>query len=781
MSLTEREARRRLARWSISVSALVWAGLAACGTDATPGPDPTDAATLPETGLPSDAREDLDANSTVDSGPTRAPFGLEARLPNSTCRFPSRPREAAVGLTLTPVYAAAGVVQPTAMGQIPGDPSRMFFLERPGQLVSVSSPSATGKTVVATLPDPVETLGEGGALGFAFHPKFAQNGYVYFSYTRVSPTGDAAMQSLIVRMTSRDGGRTFGEPLTVLGPFDQLAVNHKGGDLHFGPDGYLYASFGDGGGAGDPFGHGQDTTGYFSKILRLDVDSASPFAIPPSNPFALSGGEKTTFAYGFRNPYRFTVDPVSGEVWAGDVGEDDWEEVDYVVPGGNYGWSVREGNHCFPPSATTCATAGLVDPVVEHPHSAVNPGPNGDAYSIILGPVYRGSRMASRVGSLLYADFSTGKIFSLRRDAQTGAPRVQRETDDTQAGLFIGFGEDLAHEVYVFDYSGAIYALSDRAARPEPSAPFPEKLSDTGCFRKSDPKEPLPFLIPYAPLAPFYSDGAEKERFMALPDGATVTVGPDGDFDFPVGTVLAKHFRFGNRWVETRLFVRHEAGPSGWGGYSYEWNADGTEATLLPAAKVAKIGAVDWTFPSRSACFSCHTEAAGRSLGLEKAQLDGDFVYPSTQRISNQLVTWEKIGVFSAPLASTPQVAKLSPPFGTDPVERRARSYLHTNCSFCHRPGGPGRGEQDLRFSTPLSATKTCGASPSFGDLGVSGAKLLDPGHPERSVLPLRMRADGAHRAARMPPPLVGPTSRVDAQGAALLESWALGLTSCPP
>lgn len=769
MASVHRRAGLRVA--ALLLSAIVAAGAAgACG-DTAPGAADGGA---PEGGAPPDATVTPPGPDAADSGPdaadgavgpTRAPFGLDARPANPTCRLPTRPASAQRSLRLTRVFAGAGLDQPTAMAQIPGDRTRFFFLERAGQLVSVAGTGATSKTVVASFPD-TDPVSEGGALGLAFHPRFAQNGFVYVSYTRGGPVG---IESLIVRLKSTDGGATFGQPTIILGPFEQPAGNHNGGDLHFGPDGFLYASFGDGGGQYDEFANGQRKDTFFSKILRIDVDTPSPpnaYSIPEGNPWKAGGGEPATFAYGFRNPYRFNIDSVTGDVWVGDVGEDTWEELNKVVAGGNYGWSRREGPDCFPPG-TTCSSAGLEEPVVSLPHT------DGFAAAIIGGPAYRGAKMPGRVGQVIFADL-TGKVFSLRTDPATGVASWTQEVPGLPLEFLVGVVEDDAKELYLLGYSSEVYAVDEEPTTPAPTT-FPEKLSDTGCFQKANPKLPVPGMIPYTPNSPFWSDGAEKERYFAIPDGAKITVNASGDFDFPVGTVLAKSFRIGGRLVETRLFARHDDGE--WGGYSYEWNDAETEATLLPAGKVKTVGTTAWTFPSRGDCFRCHTAAAGRSLGLELGQLNGEALYPATNRISNQLRTLDHAGLLAASLPDPATLVAYPSPFApaTGSLEARARSYLHSNCSHCHRAGGTARGSFELLYGPTLAGSRVCGASPVAGDLGVTGAKVLDPGKPASSLVSLRMRAPAAGRM----PPLA--TKKVDTQGAQLVDDWIRSLGACPP
>jgi hypothetical protein len=238
--------------------------------------------------------------------------------------------------------------------------------------------------------------------------------------------------------------------------------------------------------------------------------------------------------------------------------------------------------------------------------------------------------------------------------------------------------------------------------------------------------------------------------------------------------VLVKSFTIGGKRIETRLFVRHDDG--GWAGYTYEWNDAQTDAVLLPSSKSKQIGTQTWRYPSRGECGRCHTAAAGSTLGLELGQLNGDFVYAKTNRVSNQLTTLEHIGVFSAPLGKpAAQLAVYPKPTGgSGSLDARARSYLHASCSHCHRPMGPGLGGLDLRFATSLAATGACGATPKLGDLGVAGAKVIAPGSPAQSVLSLRPHALGS---ARMPPVA---SNVVDTAGLVVVDDWIKNLTACP-
>lgn len=323
----------------------------------------------------------------------------------------------------------------------------------------------------------------------------------------------------------------------------------------------------------------------------------------------------------------------------------------------------------------------------------------------------------------------------------------------------------------------------------------PALLSATGCVDPMNPTRPAATLLPYGVASPLWSDAAEKARFVALPDGGTIhvrncTTTPDeclapeqggtgqsdGDWDFPIGTVFMKTFAFEGKLIETRLLVRK--GEFDWWGFSYQWRDDQSDADLLAAngdgyhAMVqGPNGMQDWHFPSRSQCLQCHTTAMGVAIGPETGQLDYEYTYPNglTQ---NQLEVLSHIGVFDS--APVEQAALPDPADETVPLEARARSYLHSNCAMCHRPGANYTGF-DTRYETPFAETMLCGVAPDKGDLGVTGALRISPGNPEQSVVSLRMHTlDPLYRM-----PMIG-SGVVDPGGTALIDEWITSLTACP-
>jgi len=697
-------------------------------------------------------------------------YGLDARPSNTTCVAPSRmPSGDGATIALSRVFANLAFSQPLAMLQAPGDDSRWFVLEKGGSVrVFANTPNVTNASTFLSVS--VNTSSEGGLLGMAFHPDWPATPEAFLSFTEGVP-----MVSVVARFRSADGGQTLDSTTREdIIRVNQPYGNHDGGQIAFGPDRNLYIGFGDGGSAGDPQGHAQDTTDLLGSFLRLDVDGVTPYAIPSGangNPFAgnpkcpadHSGTQNCPeiYAWGVRNPWRWSFDSATGDLWAGDVGQNSFEEIDRIERGGNYGWNCREGFSAY--SGCTIPASAFVDPVHDYGRT--------EGYSVTGGYVYRGATLSALVGRYVFADFGSGRIWRLVDDGVGGY--TAGELLDTSLSI-ASFGQGNDGELYVVDFAGgALHEIVDGGSSTTPSLPVPAQLSATGCVSAQDPSRPAAGLIPYAPAAPFWSDGAVKERWLAIPDGTSIAVQSDGDFTFPNGSVLMKHFRIGNALVETRLFMRHPDGV--WAGYSYEWNAAQTDATLVQGGKTVSVAGQSWIFPSENDCLACHTVAAGFALGLETAQLNRDFVYPGTGRTSNELATLDHVALFTRPIGDPSTLPAMPDPLdSTAPLGERARAYLHTNCSQCHRPSGPTPSSMDLRYSTLLANTNACAAAPQSGDLGLgSGARIIAPGDPALSVLVARAN----RRDANGMPPLA--SAEVDADGVTLLSDWIAGLAGC--
>lgn len=644
-------------------------------------------------------------------------------------------------ITLTRVFPEVDVEAGIALRQRPDDDERWYLATQPG-IVYTFTAESPDPTVFVDVSDILATAPEAGLLGLTFHPEFAANGYVYLSYTTPGP---GAFTSRIARYESSDGGLSIDRSTEfVILDLTQPYTNHNGGDIHFGPDGFLYIAFGDGGSAEDPQGHGQNTDTLLGSMLRIDVDGGSPYAIPADNPFAAGGGAPEIFAWGLRNPWRFSFDRETGDLWTGDVGQYEWEEVDLVRLGGNYGWNLKEGTHCFAADPCDAATLpGLIDPVAEYA--------NPDDASVTGGYVYRGTAMPELVGRYIYADFYSGTIWSVVEGSE---PNTLLASSNRALSAF---GEGNDGELYGVDYSGGIWKL-ELNLQAGGNSELPTSLRATGCVDAEDPTRPGATAERYEINVPFWSDGADKERWLHLPEEGTIAVEADGDWSLPPGSVVVKMFRLDDRPVETRLLVHHDDGR--WAGYTYAWNDEGTDAELLRESEVRNFGSQQWLYPSRAECMVCHTSAAGTSLGLETAQLQRD---QQLQELVDR--GW---------LAQLPDGEALPAIDGAAPLEARARAYLHANCSHCHRPSGPSNVPGNYRYDAGAAQMGVCGVAPLSGDLGVPAAVIVDPGNPGNSILSLRLHASGDDRM-----PQLGSLVH-DESGIALIDEWITSLTACP-
>ena len=315
---------------------------------------------------------------------------------------------------------------------------RLFVVEQPGRIRIMQAGRLLDRPFL-DISSRVSFGGEQGLLGLAFRPDYRASGRFFVNYTR-RPDGATVVAEY--RVSADPNVAAPAETVLLVVP--QPYPNHNGGMVEFGPDGFLYIGLGDGGAGGDPGDRAQNTHELLGKILRIDVDRGAPYGIPPDNPFATGGGRPEIFAWGLRNPWRFSFDRGGGDLWVGDVGQNSWEEVDLVRRGANYGWRIMEGAHCFHPRSD-CRTAGLELPVVEYRNG-------GGRCSVIGGYVYRGRRVPSLAGTYVYGDYCSGEIFGLAN----GAQRVLLATN-----LWISsFGEDRAGELYVVGLKGTVHRLT---------------------------------------------------------------------------------------------------------------------------------------------------------------------------------------------------------------------------------------------------------------------------------------------------------------------------------
>jgi putative heme-binding domain-containing protein len=625
--------------------------------------------------------------------------------------------------------------------------------------------------------------------GLAFHPHFAKNRYCYVCYVLSGTKGELPDGSRVSRFTVTDADPPRVEPKSEKVLVTWLGGGHNGGDLHFGRDGFLYISTGDGSNPNPPdrLNTGQDISDLLSSILRIDVDredKGKTYAVPPDNPFVKTPDARPeVWAYGFRNPWRMSFDRATGDLWVGDVGWELWEMVYRVKKAGNYGWPIMEGPQPVRPEGKRGPTP-ILPPTVQFPHT--------EAASITGGYVYRGKRLADLAGSYVCGDWVTRKLWATKVE---GDKVVSTKEIAQGTQRIVAFGEARDGELYFLDYdeAGKIYRLVPNPAVKEKQPDFPRKLSETGLFSSAKDHTPATGVYPFAVNAEQWADHATAERFVALPgkSAAKLYDAPvsipggffSGDVFLPKGGVLARTISLemerGNpktrRRLETQLL--HFDGAV-WRGYSYEWNDAQTDAALVPAGGADRtLSVVDatapggkrrqtWHFPSRTECMTCHNPWAGYALAFTMPQLDGPRVTGS------QIEALERAGLIE--LAHAPDGGRdgfamprrLAKPHGAGPLEDRARAYLHVNCAHCHRFGAGGSVDLELKYDIPLDDMKLVEKRPVQGAFGMPGAQIVAPGDPHRSALYYRMAKIGRGRM-----PHLG-AEMVDEAGLGLVRDW---------
>jgi uncharacterized repeat protein (TIGR03806 family) len=469
-----------------------------------------------------------------------------------------------------------------------------------------------------------------------------------------------------------------------------------------------------------------------------------------------------------------------------------------VEMGGNYGWSVQEGAHPFRPERKLGPTP-IKKPLVEHPHS--------DFRSITGGYVYYGSRLPELKEAYIYGDYDTGRIWSLKYDGRQVSD--QHELADTQLRI-VAWGQDPAGEVYAVDFIGGSLHRLAQSPPAKKNDDFPRKLSQTGLFASTKDHTPAPGLIPYSVNAELWSDGAKKQRYLALPGESQIEYdavvypqpapGALPGWRFPDDTVLVKTFSLemeaGNpasaRRLETRFLHSKrmpgtdEVGDDYWRGYTYVWNEDQTDADLLDARGVDRKYTVSdkkapggkreqvYHFPSRAECTLCHTMSAKYALGVNTLQMNKDHDYGGV--IANQLATLEHIGVFTKPLPRQPEEEPKLADYRdkSQDLTERARSYLHSNCAHCHRKWGGGNAEFQLLYSLPVAETGTVDVRPGQGSFDIKDARILAAGAPERSMILHRMGKLGLGRMPHI------ASNVVDRDAVEMIRDWITQLPAKP-
>jgi len=358
-----------------------------------------------------------------------------------------------VSVELVEAFPNLSFERPVDLQIAPDQSNRLFVVEQRGVISVFENQHQTSKSTFLDINARIDDKrNEEGLLGLAFHPNYASNGYFFVNYTATGP--DRTVISRF-KVDPADVSQALPDSEQVFLEFDQPHSNHNGGQVVFGPDGYLYIATGDGGSGGDPDGHGQNLKTLLGAILRIDVDQPSPgkvYTIPADNPFVgnTSGYREEIYAYGLRNPWRMSFDAQTGELWAGDVGQNAFEEIDIIEKGGNYGWNIMEGLHCF--GSSDCDQANLIDPVWEYAQS------DGDR-SVTGGFVYRGNAIPELQGKYVYGDYVSGRIWTLEGNQASNAEN--NLLMDTSLSI-AAFGVDANQELYVCAFNDKIYKFEKK-------------------------------------------------------------------------------------------------------------------------------------------------------------------------------------------------------------------------------------------------------------------------------------------------------------------------------
>ncbi|MDX1945814.1 MAG: PQQ-dependent sugar dehydrogenase [Pirellulaceae bacterium] len=710
-------------------------------------------------------------------GEARLPAGLKNRVPLLTSAvvgspdppLPYRPVRAFPNLQLT---------FPIALDRVPGTSDLLIITQ--GKSYAATTIYRLADDPAVTEPVPLlETPGGGTAYGICFHPKFADNGYLYVGWNgRLDKESKDPKKCFITRYTWDRATRTI-DANSALHIVSWESDGHNGADVEFGLDGKLLITSGDGTSDSDTNLRGQEMSHLTAKLLRIDVDRPEkdrPYSVPADNPFVgREGIAPETWAYGFRNPWRLAVDPKTGHVWVGNNGQDLWEQVFFVRKGDNFGWSVYEGGHVFYAERKLGPTPHVL-PAADHPHS--------EARSLTGGVVYHGQKLPELAGAYIYGDHSTGRIWGIRHDGTKVT--WNKLLADTTFNIS-GFGLDSRGELLVADHrangEGAFYYLEPAAPVAAPGK-FPRKLSDSGLFVSVKDHALQPGVIPYSVNSPLWSDGAHKQRYIAIPerpaqDMRIEFVAGARAWKFPDETVLVKSFALetkpgdpaSRRWIETRFMTKQEGE---WVGYSYRWNDEQTDAELVPAegadADYDTGGKTrqKWHFPSRVECMVCHSRAANFVLGLSELQLNREHDYGGVSE--NQIQLLARLGMLKGKTPANPDPAqRLADPYDAQaPLEDRVRSYLHVNCASCHVGAGGGNAKLQLDYGTKLADMKLVDEEPVHHKFGLADPRIVVPGDPARSILLHRLSHRGPN-SGQMPQLA---TYLVDQPAVKLFEEW---------
>lgn len=685
--------------------------------------------------------------------------------------------------------------RPLLLARCPGS-DRLFIGEQAGVLYSFANKSDAKADLFFDLRKELTTIHllpeaerVDAVYGLAFHPNFEMNRQCFICYTLVGKKGGERNfkdGTRVSRFTVTKADLPRIDPSSEEIVLSFLQGGHNGGDLHFGPDGMLYISTGDAANPNppDPFDTGQDISDLLSSILRIDMgrkDAGKNYAIPKDNPFVgMEGARPEVWAYGFRNPWRMSFDRQTGELFVGDVGWELWEMVHRVERGGNYGWATTEGPQ--PIKTEQIGPTPISPALIALSHTL--------GASVTGGYVYRGQKFPELRGAYIFGDWETRRLWAARFEGD----RMKEMPEITRPSVrIVAFGEDNEGELYFLDHDGGTLHTIERNDSTTQNADFPTKLSQTGLFAPGPDHQPAAGVLPFAVNSRQWQDGATAQHWVALPGASSATLYAQARpipgmvnwhnfrLHFPDNAVLAKTISLGGERLETQLL--HFDGAD-WQPYTYAWRDDQRDADLVPAEGAEKEVSVGnqklvWPLFSRSQCRLCHSSWSEFALGFQPEQLNR----PGPDG-HNQLVALTELGLINRVAAD----GKPLPPFDSEsaarerkladpddanqPLEARARAYLHANCGHCHSNGGGGAVELRLQFPVSVADMKAVGVPPARGNFGLPEACIIKPGEPLASTLYFRMAKFGRDRM-----PHLG-AERPDEAGLKLIEQWIAGMSS---
>jgi len=732
----------------------------------------------------------------------------EKRVPWTTSKITGSP-DPPHAYRVVPAFPKLKFKNSLHITNAPGS-DRLFVVEQGGKIFSFPNRQDVEKADLAIdVSKDLTSWKPGGkiqgfdaAYGLTFHPKFAENRYCYVCYVLKGKGAELPDGSRVSRFTVTKTEPPKIEPASEQILFTFLAGGHNGGCLAFGPDGYLYISTGDATSPNPPdaLDTGQDCSDLLSSVLRIDVDKQDPgkaYAVPKDNPFVgLADVRPEIWSFGFRNPWKMSFDRATGDLWLGDVGWELWEMVYKVKKGGNYGWSIKEGPQSVKPEGKIGPTP-ILPPTVAFPHT--------EAASITGGYVYRGKKHKDLVGAYVCGDWMSRKYWAIRAEGDKPATTIEIAQGSPKV---VSFAEDNDGELYILDYnetSAGIYVLELNADASKPRPPFPTRLSETGLFADVVKQVPAAGVYSYAINAEPWADHATAQRLVGLPGTSSATFYrhdepvPDTAWFkarvfFPKDGVLARTFSLemphegvrenwpvATRRLETQIL--HFDGYE-WRGYSYRWNDEQTDATLVPAAgQDVELTVKDpkapggvrkqtWHFPSRTECRQCHNPWAGEVLGFTEAQLSHSSKAGGSPDEFRRLTELGIVKLGKLNSGDKPAKPLVNPHDQSQELTARARSYLHVNCAHCHQFGAGGSVNIELRYETAPEATLAIDTKPVQGTFSIPECRIIAPGDPYRSILYYRMAKQGRGRM-----PHIG-SELVDEAGVRLIGEW---LRQLPP